>query len=236
MSAYSQSFPILSVVVRADSSAPSFDPTSAVRFDLDRGQIVLSDDEPQLLVPASVLVSLATGAMAARDVGRVLGGTLLARISARLERSAAGALGESDTLSRFRDASLETVVEWLGCELALTGLGSLAVERWGRALVLVLEPCAIDARADELLEGLVEAALGNLCDADLGAIVVDRSENHARVLVVHAALRERVAEMREAGAGLVDIVQALHGAGSKNGELIRGGAAGSSSLAPENAG
>lgn len=232
MSAYSRTFPILSVAVRADDSAPSFDPTAAVRFDLDRGRISLSDDEPQLLVPASVLVSLVTGAMAARDVGRVLGGTLLARISSRLEASAEGAQGAGDTLSRFREASLETVVEWLGCELALTGLGSLAVERWGRALVLVFEPCALDARADALLEGLVEAALGNLCDDDLGAVVVDRSEGHARVLVVHAGLCESVAEMREAGVGLVDIVQALHRADSKSDAQ----AVGETSLVPENAG
>ena len=70
-----------------------------MRFDLDRGRILLSDDEPQLLVPASVLVSLATGAMGARDVGRVLGGTLLARIAARLQRSAEGEAAPSDTLS-----------------------------------------------------------------------------------------------------------------------------------------
>jgi len=219
LSAYSRRFPILSIAVRADASAPSFDPSAAVRFDLDRGRILLSDDEPQLLVPASVLVSLATGAMGARDEGRVLGGTLLARIAARLQRSAEGEAAPSDTLSSVREASLETVVEWLGCELALTGLGSLAVERWGRALVLDFEPCALDARADELLEGLVEAALGNLSDDDLGAVVVDRSEQHARGLVVHASLCEAVAEMRASGVGLVDIVQALHrGEGAAGGE------------------
>ena len=66
---------------------------------------------------------------------------------------------------------------------------------------------------------LVEAALGNLSDDDLGAVVVDRSEQHARVLVVHASLCEAVAEMRASGVGLVDIVQALHrGEGAAGGE------------------
>src|SRR5262245_38721231 len=107
-----------------------FDPSKAVTFDLSHGLVHLEGAPSRLLVPSDALVLLAkaAGPEAAAMFGRSLGEAMGRRVASRL----AATEGVSST-------PVEVVVDHLGGELALAGLGSLGLERWGRALVLVVD-------------------------------------------------------------------------------------------------
>ena len=116
-----------------------FDPARAVELDLRQGAIRLSDHAPRALVPMSSLLALlhSAGLDAARAFGHRLGEAATARIASRL--GSPGAIA---------GASAEAVVTELGAELALLGLGSLSLERWGRAAVFAVAhaPAGAEAR------------------------------------------------------------------------------------------
>src|SRR5215468_10428419 len=111
--------------------SPPFDAAKAVTFDLSRGQIVDGNAGPRVLVPASALFALSAAAPPdaasafAREVGESIG-TAVARHFENAGTTAA-------------NASVDEVAEHLGGELAVAGFGLLAIERWGRALVLVVD-------------------------------------------------------------------------------------------------
>src|SRR4051812_6386011 len=94
----------------------TFDPTNAVRFDLQRGSVTASGERHVLLshVALDDFVLIA-GPEAAAAVGRTIGTSFGKRVASRL----GGASGVAAS-------SLETVVAHLGGELSLAGLGSLA--------------------------------------------------------------------------------------------------------------
>jgi hypothetical protein len=131
---------------------PAFDPTGAVRFDMKRG----STSDPQgtrlVLVPASALEALersTPGALAhlGSEVGRGCG----ARVAARLGGSGS-----------VRSAELEVVMTHLAGELAIAGLGAVHLERWGRAMVLVVASpgVASDGFMGAALSGAIAGATG----------------------------------------------------------------------------
>src|SRR5216683_1463505 len=97
-----------------------FDPSKAVTFDLARGLVQQEGAPAGLIVPAEALAALAraAGPEASRAFGRGVGEAIGRRVASRL----AAADG-------VRAAGASAVVEHLGGELALTGLGSLGLER-----------------------------------------------------------------------------------------------------------
>src|SRR5689334_2855860 len=111
-----------------------FDPAQAVKFDFGTGQVSL-DGAARLLVPPDALLALCRGAggEAARDFGRRLGTELGRRVSSRIG---------------IDRASVDVVIEHLGGDLALLGLGSLGAERWGRALVLTVKSSPLGSEGD----------------------------------------------------------------------------------------
>src|SRR3982750_2155408 len=119
--------------------SPHFDPSYALEFDFGRGQIRMANAGARVAVPSDALLALCQGASedALRDFGRRLG-TEAGRIM-------------NDRLGEAWQASLETVLEHLGGELALMGLGSLRLERWGHALVLSFDHSPFGAAGDPLL-------------------------------------------------------------------------------------
>lgn len=132
------------------------DLTSAVRFDLPRGAVHTTasglegvGEERALLVPVNVLVlALADAPKSTRDlVARTIGESI--------GRRAAGRFGGADGV---REATIDSVVTSLAAELALAGFGVLALERWGRALVLELT--AAPRFAPDFFAPLLESALG----------------------------------------------------------------------------
>ena len=194
------------------NEARLFDPAKSVSFDLARGQVELRDGDPQVLVPAAALSALFSGEEGPRGFGRAVGVGAVGRVAARFAANARPGGGRGANVRELmRAASLETIVELLGGELATMGLGSLRVERWGQALLFVLDPCTLDERADEMLCGLVEGALESVAARPASAIVIDRADGSARVLVASADAVARAKVILARGSSFVEVITALHG-------------------------
>ena len=153
-----------------------FDPSQSVKFDFARGAVEI-DGSAHLLVPSGALLALCRGAgvEAQRDFGRGLGTELGRRVAARIRTS---------------EASVESVVQHLGGDLALMGLGSLGVERWGRALVLTVSGSSLNREGDALVAAVLEGALQRAMARDVTVVPLAREDAQARFLVASAAAGE----------------------------------------------
>ncbi len=150
-----------------------FDPSKAVTFDLTHGLVHLEGAPSRVLVPAEALLALAAaaGAEATATFARTLGEPLGRRVAARLsEQSVIG-------------APVEVVVEHLGGEMALAGLGSLGLERWGRAAVLVVDQSPLGGAGDVLLEGVLAGAVGAAAARTVHVLRLGRDGVRARFLL-----------------------------------------------------
>ena len=171
---------------------PPFDPTGAVTFDLASGQVHLGGDAPlRVLVPADALaaLSVAAGAQATAALGEALGAPMGKRVARRL--SAGG--GDA------RRSTIEAVVEHLGGELALAGLGTLGAERWGRALVLVVDQSPFGAAGDVLTAAVLQAALAAAGGQSVTCVPLSRDSARARHLVASNAGADKARSLLEAG-------------------------------------
>ena len=148
-----------------------FDPSYALEFDFGRGQVRMANAGERVVVPCDALLALCQGASdeAVRDFGRRLG-TEAGRTM-------------NDRLGQAYQASLETVVEHLGGELSLMGLGSLGLERWGRALVLSFTHSPFGAAGDRLLGSVLEGAMQRSFGRDVVAIKLVRDADQVRFLI-----------------------------------------------------
>jgi hypothetical protein len=181
-------------------------PTQAVTFDLSHGRVGVAGAKPGVLVPADALGALcgAAGPAASGAFGREIGLAMGRRIGVLL----AGEAG--DATAAVRAATLEQVVEALGAEVALAGLGAVELERWGRALVLVVDGSPLGAAGDALLEAVLEAALAAGADRPARVVRLERDGERARFLVTGAGAAERVCEWLRAGVAWPDVVARLH--------------------------
>ena len=181
----------------------------AVTFDLVHGQVRLGDGDTAtaVLVPTSVWASLviAAGPEAARAAGRAFGESLGARILSKLGVGA------------FGDGSVEDAVYALAEELALVGLGALSLERWGRALVLVVESSS-SSDAQPVLDDFVVAVLeGTLVQAsrrDVHVRRIARDGAALRTLIGSASTTARVGKWLDDGVPWGDAITRLHTRGT----------------------
>ena len=159
-----------------------FDPSKAVTFDLTHGLVHLEGAGARVLVPADALFALAAlaGAEAGAALARSMGEAMGHRVAARLHAEGVAA------------AAVEVVVEHLGGELALAGLGSLGLERWGRALVLVVDHSPFGAGGDAFLEGVLAAAVEAAARRDVHALRLGRDGVRARFLLGGRAGTDKV--------------------------------------------
>ena len=178
-------------------SEPAFDPNGAVRFDLKSGTASDGRGARLVLVPASALAAVeqqAPGALAA--LASAVGEGCGERVAARLG-------GEEGV----RAATLELVVAHLAGELAIAGLGAIQLERWGRAMVLVVDGPAVesDAFVSSVLSGALAAATGrNVAIAALGS-----DGSRARYFVGAERTVDRVRAQVTEGAPWADVLRAL---------------------------
>ncbi len=161
--------------------ASSVDLSGSIRFDLQSGAVHIGDDAKGVVVPTSVLRALVKGASAeARvNVGRDLG-THLGR---GIVRRAGGG-------GALLDSGLEHAASLLAAELALAGLGSCNLERWGRALVVHVVG-APDLGAD-FIASIIEGALATATAKPLSSTMLSDADG-VRVLIAseRGALRVR---------------------------------------------
>jgi len=176
---------------------PRFDPTHSLEFNLDRGSVKLSGSLERVLLPADALAALLRGADAEtrRDFARRLGTEAGRRVAERLDAG----------------ASSEAVVEHLGGEVALMGLGALGVERWGRALVVTVTGSPLRAEGDELLAGLVEGALQRAFGRHTAVVALGRDDTLVRLLVVSSNAAELVRAWLAEGTSFGDVLARLNG-------------------------
>lgn len=173
-----------------------FNPFQALVADLNRGALVV-DSNSRALVPTAALLELcaAAGEEGVRDFGRSLGTEAGRRVASRLKQ--------------LDEANIETMVEHLGGELALMGLGSLEVERWGRALVLGVLGSPFDERGDGLLAAILEGALQRSTGRDVAVVAVDRSKVHIRFAVLTAETAKAVRASIASGTKWSEALAAL---------------------------
>lgn len=186
---------------------PRFDASKSVTFDLASGLVHLEGAPLRVLAPPDALLALAgaAGPDATRAFGRALGSPMGQRVAQRL----AGAADGSE--HAVRGASLEAVIEHLGTELALVGLGSLAAERWGRALVLVVDHCPLAAgTGDVLLAAVLESALAAATGRTASVGVVARDSVRARFFVGNATAMRKLHGLIGTGTGWAEAIARLH--------------------------
>lgn len=176
---------------------PSFDSTHAVRFDLAQGAVRAAHHEERLLlVPSSVLDDLILSASAetvdalARSMGAAIGRRAAARIGA-------------DT-----DGSVGSFVAQLAGEAAISGVGSWSLERWGRAMVVVVEHSPLPTA---LLAPLVASALEAAAGRAVWCTLLVRDERAARVLVASENGVARVKAAIASGTSWGEALTMLHG-------------------------
>jgi hypothetical protein len=156
-----------------------FDASQAVTFDLERGQVRRGESEPGLFVPVPSLLALceAAGPDATSALARSLGESIGQNVKKRLSQAGGDA----------RAATSEAFVEHLAGELAVAGLGSLSIERWGRALVLVLDHAPLGAHGDKLVAGILATAVSAVTSTDARTVQLVREGARARFLVAGQA-------------------------------------------------
>jgi hypothetical protein len=178
-----------------------FNPTHAVRFELGRGTVSVNGSEgpePRVLVPADALRNLCTsaGPEAMKDFGRRLGTEIGRRVATRLGKG----------------GSVAAIVEHLGGDLALAGLGSLGAEVWGQALVFTVTGSPLGKDGDSLLGAILEGAIQRALARDAAVVPIDRTDERARLVVVSPATASRVRQWLAEGVSWGDTLSRLSGA------------------------
>ena len=181
-------------------AAASFNPTHAVRFDLPRGSVRSRDgDDRLLLISSAALMDLALSAPseAVEALGRALGSAVGGRAAARIGDPAG--------------SSIEDFVTQLSGEVALAGMGVLSVERWGRALVVVIEDSPL---LGMLIVPFVTAALEKASGRSVSGVLLAHGPRAARVLVSSERAVDRVRGWIASGVAWGEAIAKLHGGGS----------------------
>ncbi|HEX4514267.1 MAG TPA: hypothetical protein VH054_12045 [Polyangiaceae bacterium] len=174
------------------------DLSGSVRFDLHSGTVRLFDDEKGVVVPASVLAALVKSAPAdaraqvARDFGAHLG---------------RGAAKRGSIL----EAGLEEAATALAAQLALAGLGTCNLERWGRALVVHVTESPIEDAS--FVANVIEGALSAAAARSVSCTVLT-GDNGIRVLVASERGTLRVRGWIEQGTSWSDALVRLQSGGS----------------------
>lgn len=178
---------------------PQFNPALALKFDFGLGHVTLHGQGLCVVVPRQALIELlaAAGDEAARNFGHQLGAEVGRRIAERLGTS-------------IQQSSIEVFVDHLGGELALLGLGSLAVERWGMALVIVMQGASAGKTGTALVCAVVAGALQRALSRDAAVLELAQSEHELRLLVISKYAASRVQQWLDEKVPWGEVIARLH--------------------------
>lgn len=178
---------------------PQFNPAQALKFDFGCGHVTLEGQEHCVVVPRPALIELLTAAgdEAVRNFGHQLGANVGRRIAERLGSS-------------IQQTSVDVFVDHLGGELALLGLGSLSVERWGMALVVVMQGVAGGKTSTDLICAVIAGALQRALSRDAAVIELARNETDLRLLVISKYAAPRVQQWLDDKVPWGEIIARLH--------------------------
>ena len=109
-------------------------------------------------------------------------------------------------------SGVSAVVEHLGGDLALAGLGSLGAEVWGQALVFTVTGSPLGNEGDALLAAVLEGALQRALARDAAVVPIDRTDGKARLVVVSRATAGRVRQWLSDGVSWGDALSRLSAA------------------------
>lgn len=183
-------------------AGPAFDPNGAVRFDLKSGAATDARGARLVVLPSAALEVLERAhpdAVAA--LGHETGKACGAKVAARL----GGDTG-------VRGAQLEVVVSHLAGELAVAGLGAVHLERWGRAMVLVLANPSV--ASERFCGAILAGALGAATGREVATTSLGKDGGGLRFFVGTRATTERVGKMIQSGTPFAQALAALQEARS----------------------
>jgi hypothetical protein len=169
-------------------SGSVFNPSEAVTFDLAYGHVHLDGAPTRVMVPAEALVALckAAGEEEQASMGHAIGEAMGRRVGVRL------AGGGGDRHAAVRKSKLEDVICQLAGELAITGMGALSAERWGKALVIIMDQSPLGADGDGLLADILQAAMAALIGKQVRVLCLNRDGVRARFITVSGAAVQAV--------------------------------------------
>jgi hypothetical protein len=175
-----------------------FDPTHSLKFDLGRGRVAVDGSQARLVLPLDAVRQLcdSAGTEALRDFGRNLGTEVGRRVSNRLPS--------------IKNATVQDVVEHLGGDLALMGLGSLSIERWGEATVFVVSDCGFGPASDQLLAAVLAGAVQRAMSRDMEAVVLSREDDRIRFLATSQSTAAKVNGWLADGMQWGEVLSTLH--------------------------
>jgi hypothetical protein len=169
-----------------------------VRFDLATGQVKTGDGERLIVIPLSALDELAetAGVAAANRFARGIGVAIGRRLAQKM-----------GSIDGVRMATLESFVSGLALEIALAGWGSLSMERWGRAMVVLVDhaPVKQPGIVAALVEGAIEAAAGREAHG-----VALEGGGPARILVASEKTAARARVWTAEGVSGSEVIARLH--------------------------
>lgn len=176
---------------------PRFDPTRALVVDLARGQLRDEESTARLNLPAHILLSFCDAA------GKEATDAFSLALGTEIGRRALEQMGKN-----AEQATVEAWTEHLGGQVALLGLGDLSVEQWGKALVISIQ--GSPKGSEPLLGPLLSAALQRSLSRHASLVPFEASMGTS-FLVVSPAAAEKARSLQSQGAGLGQVVEALHG-------------------------
>lgn len=189
----------------------SFDMSGALRFDLVRGRVSLGGIGARVVLPLDALSLLFRSLTREQlvDFGHGLGNAVGRRLAERL----------SDGLGSLTS---ERLVEHLGGELALMGLGSLALEYWGQALVLTVVDSPLvfgdggkPDSGDVLLGAVFESALLRLTSREVEVVPLARLDATVRFVVCSRSARDHVESWLAEGCHYGEALARLNETGAR---------------------
>lgn len=171
-----------------------FDPGGYFAFDLARGAVHTRHGERVLVLASDVLGPLVSTAVRQGDL------TAVRMLGKRIGEDAQRSLGND-----VKSAAPESVTTHASGMLSLLGWGTLQLERWGQALVLVLEgaPSLDNERLG--LAALLGGLLTSLGGRDIACVPVDGS----RFVIVHPSIAEAVWSWSKDGKDLASVIARL---------------------------